>query len=168
MTKAKGKKVCALKARKKDSLSDKVLRSCLNNIFKKLDIAKENSINNRVPYGEAQQLIDELKNVFPVLNKNMVNYHLRKRESAATTTSDANDDPNLPELYYHTDDKDTDDEDYDIGEVITTSPTSIVNNSPSEKLLSPQQQLNASSTISGATSPSVATSSRSADWLIST
>ena len=116
-----------------------------------------------MPYGEAQRLIDEMKNVFPVLNKNMVNYHLRKRESAATTTSDADDDPHLPGLHYHTDDEDSDDKDIHNDTVITTSPISIVNNSPGEKLLSPQQQLNASSTISGATSSSVATSSKSAD-----
>mmetsp|Transcript_15218 Transcript_15218/g.21704 ORF Transcript_15218/g.21704 Transcript_15218/m.21704 type:complete len:88 (-) Transcript_15218:1-264(-) len=81
MTKAKGKKACASKARKRDSISDKVLRSCLDNICDKLDTAKENSSNNRVPYGEAQRLIDEMKKIIPVLSKNMVNYHLKKRET---------------------------------------------------------------------------------------
>jgi hypothetical protein len=157
MTKAKGKKACASKARKRDSISDKVLRSCLDNICDKLDTAKENSSNNRVPYGEAQRLIDEMKKIVPVLSKNMVNYHSKKRESAANTTSDVDDDPDMPGLDYHTDDEDSDNEDNENGTVITTSPISIVDIISGEELHSSQQQLAAmtintvENTVTGAT-----------------
>ena len=72
MTKAIVKKACALK---RDSASDKLLRNVLDDICNKLDTAKKSSNNGKVPYGEAQKLVEEMQKILPKLNRNMVNYH---------------------------------------------------------------------------------------------
>jgi hypothetical protein len=121
MTKAIVKKACALK---RDSASDKLLRNVLDDICNKLDTAKKSSNNGKVPYGEAQKLVEEMQKILPKLNRNMVNYHLKKRESMATTTSD-DEEPDLPGLDYGTDNEESDDEGNENTSIITTSPVLV-------------------------------------------
>jgi hypothetical protein len=121
MTKAIVKKACALK---RDSASDKLLRNVLDDICNKLDTAKKSSNNGKVPYGEAQKLVEEMPKILPKLNRNMVNYHLKKRESMATTTYD-DEEPDLPGLDYGTDNEESDDEGNENTSIITTSPVLV-------------------------------------------
>jgi hypothetical protein len=136
MTKAIVKKACALK---RDSASDKLLRNVLDDICNKLDTAKKSSNNGKVPYGEAQKLVEEMQKILPKLNRNMVNYHLKKRESMATTTSD-DEEPDLPGLDYGTDNEESDDEGNENTSIITTSPV-LVEIFSNPTLPCPRQQL---------------------------
>ena len=77
MTKEKVKKACASKSTKRDSESDKLLRNCLDDTSNKLDTAKKSSTNGKVPYEEAEKLVQEMQKILSKLIRNMVNYHLQ-------------------------------------------------------------------------------------------